>query len=293
MKELIVISGKGGTGKTSLTACMAVLAKDAVLVDCDVDAADLHLILKPIIKEQVEFKSGQVADINNDVCIACGECKNSCRFSAVVKTKSYIIDQLSCEGCKVCQIVCPVNAISMHENICGSWYVSETRCGTMVHAALRPGSENSGKLVSIVRQKAKEIAENNETDLIIIDGPPGIGCPVIASIGGATLALIVTEPTKSGIHDLKRIAELTRHFKVPTCVCINKFDLNYNAVREVEIFCKDNQLKVIGKIPYDLDVTKAMVKGLSAVEFMDNSVSKSIKAVWDGLNSIINKQETL
>jgi len=161
------------------------------------------------------------------------------------------------------------------------------------NGALRPGSENSGKLVSIVRQKAKEIAENNETDLIIIDGPPGIGCPVIASIGGATLALIVTEPTKSGIHDLKRIAELTRHFKVPTCVCINKFDLNYNAVREVEIFCKDNQLKVIGKIPYDLDVTKAMVKGLSAVEFMDNSVSKSIKDVWDVLNSIINKEETL
>ncbi len=281
MKELVIISGKGGTGKTSVTASLAVLAENAVLADCDVDAADLHLVLEPETSESGEFKSGQIAKIDESACIACGQCEAACHFEAVIKTENiYRIDPLGCEGCKTCQIVCPVNAISMHENICGKWYISKTRCGTMVHAALKPGSENSGKLVSLVRQKAREQAEKSCASMIIVDGPPGIGCPVIASIGGASLVMIVTEPTQSGLHDLKRVVDLAAHFKVPACACINKYDLNEDLSDLIEKFCNDNDIGVIGKIPYDINVTKAMLNKKSIVEYSDDTSSKEIRKIW-------------
>ncbi|HPW45973.1 MAG TPA: ATP-binding protein [bacterium] len=284
MKELVIISGKGGTGKTSVTASLAVLAENAVLADCDVDAADLHLILEPAASEQGEFKSGQLATIDEDSCIACGQCEAVCRFGAVTKAdNAYRIDPLGCEGCKTCEIVCPANAISMRENICGKWYISKTRCGTMVHAALKPGSENSGKLVSLVRKKAREQAEKSGTSMIIVDGPPGIGCPVIASIGGASMVMIVTEPTQSGLHDLKRVIGLAAHFKVPACACINKYDINEDLSYSIEKFCNNNGVEVLGKIPYDLHVTKSMLKKKSIVEYSDGDSSAEIRNIWTAI----------
>lgn len=225
MQELVVISGKGGTGKTSFLASFAVLAADAVIADCDVDAANLHLVLSPQIKKRVEFRSGHEAVIRTKDCQECGKCMELCRFNAVPKngTKpAYRIDPLACEGCGVCVRFCPAQAIDFPERSCGEWFVSETRCGPLVHAKLGVASENSGKLVSTVRQQAKQLAEETGKNLVLADGPPGIGCPVIASITGATAVLIVTEPTLSGEHDLLRVFSLARHFDLPTYVCVNK-----------------------------------------------------------------------
>ena len=232
MKELVVISGKGGTGKTSITASFAVLADRPVIADCDVDASDLHLVLSPQIKECHEFRSGHEAVIRQDDCIGCGECLSHCRFKAVQvsgkpgQRAQFFIDPVSCEGCGVCVRFCPEHAIDFPERLCGEWMISETRCGPMVHARLGTAAENSGKLVSTVRREAKRIAKENNSPLIITDGPPGIGCPVIASVTGASLVLAVTEPTVSGEHDLKRVLSLARHFSIPALVCVNKWDIN-------------------------------------------------------------------
>jgi MinD superfamily P-loop ATPase len=281
MKEIVIISGKGGTGKTSITACFAHLADEAVLADCDVDASDLHLLLKPKIRESGEFTAGKVAIINNDLCTSCGACLNHCRFGAVKITGNiYNVDEMSCEGCKVCKLVCTSEAIRFKEKTSGDWYIADSKKHPLIYAHLRPGEENSGKLVSLVRSKAKKYAEENNIETIIIDGPPGIGCPVIASIGGTSLALVITEPTLSGLHDLKRICELTLHFKVPTCVCINKFDLNHEVADTIEGFCSKNGMDLIGKIPYDVDITKAMLKEESIVEYSDCKASAEIKKTW-------------
>ncbi len=294
MKELVIISGKGGTGKTSVTASLAFLAKGSVMADCDVDAADLHLILLPKVKECSSFRSGLLASINAEKCIGCGACKEACRFDAICEDNSlFEVDALACEGCKVCRLVCPADAVSIAESECGEWFVSETRCGTMVHAALRPGSENSGRLVSLVRQKAREVASSEGSPLIIIDGPPGIGCPVIASVGGTSMALVVTEPTQSGIHDLKRVLELNRHFKIPSCVCINKWDINPVLSRDIEVFCEQADVGLAGKIPYDESMTKAMIAGVSAVEYSDNFVSEEIRKMWVYLQSTIQKEKNI
>jgi len=277
MKQLTIISGKGGTGKTTVTAAFAHLAEHAVIADCDVDAADLHLILTPDIIRQEPFYGGQLPSIDYERCTRCGLCEQQCRFGAIQSAK---VDPVSCEGCGVCAYVCPEKAISMKERLSGNWFLSETREGPMVHARLGIAAENSGKLVSIVRQQAKELAEKEKKNLVIIDGPPGIGCPVIASIGGVNLVLIVTEPTLSGIHDFKRILEVANHFNIPAMVCVNKCDINAENTRAIEGYCEEKGIAIAGNIPYAPEVTKAMLNGLSVVEYPCAEVTSEVKRIW-------------
>jgi MinD superfamily P-loop ATPase len=277
MRELVVLSGKGGTGKTSIVGSFAALAEKKVLADCDVDAADLHLLLNPSVRQQSEFWSGQVAQIDEDRCTQCGLCQDLCRFNAI---KDFRVDQVSCEGCGFCAHICPVEAITMRENMSGHWFISETRYGPLVHARLGIAQENSGKLVAVVRQQAKQITEEQDLDYIISDGPPGIGCPVISSLSGASLALLVTEPTLSGIHDLERVLEVCRHFGVPALVCINKCDINEDNTRQIEAYCSAQGIQVASKIPFDNVVTEALVHGVPVVEYADGSVSREIAALW-------------
>jgi len=249
MKQLLIISGKGGTGKTVLTGALAALAVNKVMADCDVDAADLHLLLKPKIKQTHEFRSGKTAFLDKSLCDQCGKCIDLCRFQAI--GEDYIIDPIACEGCGFCSFACPQKAITMRENLCGHWFVSDTRFGPMVHAKLGIAEENSGKLVSLVRKKAKELAEKNKADWVIIDGTPGIGCPVIASLSGIDCALVVTEPTLSGLHDAARVIELARHFSVPVKMIINKYDLNLKMSENIEKYCREKQIELVGKIGFD------------------------------------------
>lgn len=280
MKELIVLSGKGGTGKTSVTAAFASIAENMVMCDADVDAADLHLLLNPDIQQRTDFKGGGIAVINPEKCSQCGLCIELCKFGAV--EDDFKIDAIECEGCGVCVDLCPENAIDFPIKTCGEWYVSDTRFGPMVHAKLGIAEENSGKLVALVRQEAKKIAEADKLDLIITDGPPGIGCPVIASIGQATAILIVAEPTVSGLHDMERVADLAAFFKVPAMVCINKYDLNYDQTDAIEKTAMEKNIKVIGTIPFDPDFTKSMIQGKTIFEYNDTSqASRVIKGIWD------------
>jgi MinD superfamily P-loop ATPase len=277
MKEVVVLSGKGGTGKTSIVGSFASLAKNKVLVDCDVDAADLHLLLQPTIKEKHEFWSGQVASIDEEKCSQCGLCQEQCRFTAI---KDFNVDRISCEGCGFCSRICPAEAITMKENMAGYWSISDTRYGSLVHARLGIAQENSGKLVALVRQQARKVAGQEGANYIISDGPPGIGCPVISSLSGANLALLVTEPTLSGIHDLERVLGVCHHFGVPALVCINKYDINKNNTRQIEKFCLSQGIEVAARIPFDSTVTKAMVAGLPVVEYSRNGVSHQMEALW-------------
>jgi len=281
MKELVIISGKGGTGKTTFTASFAALAKDAVFADCDVDAADLHLLLKPEIQQQEEFRSGLAAVINQDQCTHCGKCREVCYFDAIDATP--VVNNFACEGCKICSYVCPVAAITMEERVCGEWYRSETPYGPMVHAKLGIVEENSGKLVSIVRQQAKRLAEERGKSLVLIDGPPGIGCPVISSIAGTTLVLVVTEPTLSGIHDLQRVAELTAHFRIPTFACVNKADINPGMTKEITHYCAEHDIEMVGEIPYDLIVARALVHHQTIVEYAQGAVTQALRHIWQRL----------
>ncbi len=290
MKELVVISGKGGTGKTSITASFAVLAGRPVVADCDVDAADLHLVLSPVVRERHEFHSGHEAVIQPAQCNGCGACMSVCRFGAVVLHGDgqgepiYSVDPLACEGCGVCVHVCPAEAIEFPERRCGSWMISQTRCGPMVHARLGAAAENSGKLVSVVRQEARRIAEQGQHDIVIIDGPPGIGCPVIASVTGAALVLIVTEPTVSGEHDLERVFALTRHFCIPTAVCVNKWDLNPEATQRIEEKTIELGGHIAGRIRYDRSVTRAQLEEKAAVE-LDSPAGADIRELWKTLSA--------
>jgi len=277
MKEVVVLSGKGGTGKTSIVGSLAALADDKVLADCDVDAADLHLLLSPSEKVRNEFWSGQVAYIDEDKCTECGLCQELCRFNAI---KDFRVDAVSCEGCGFCSHVCPVEAITMSERMAGYWFVSDTRYGPLVHARLGIAQENSGKLVAIVRQQAKQIAEERGLDYIISDGPPGIGCPVISSLSGAGLALLVTEPSLSGIHDLERVLGVCCHFGVPAMVCINKYDLNEENARQIEDQCLSQGVEIAGRIPFDNVVTKAIVQGVPIVEYSNGNVTREIERMW-------------
>ena len=286
MKELVILSGKGGTGKTSLTASFAALAardSRALLCDADVDAADLHLVMAPDIQQTHDFVSGNEAIINQEACAACGRCLEVCRFDAVSQNEdgAYTIDALDCEGCGVCVDLCPEGAIDFPQKTCGQWFVSDTRFGTMVHARLGIAEENSGRLVALVREEARKRAQTENLDLIITDGPPGIGCPVIASMGQATAVLIVTEPTVSGIHDMERVADLAAHFKLPAMVCINKYDLNPDQARTIETIAARRRLELAGKIPFDPAFTAAMVQGKSIVETHDDSpAARELAAIW-------------
>jgi MinD superfamily P-loop ATPase len=279
MKQIVVISGKGGTGKTVLTASFASLAKNKVMADCDVDAADLHLLLQPEIKERHEFRSGVTATIDKELCQGCGECISVCRFNAI--SGDFTIDPISCEGCTICKYVCPVGAIKLEENLSGEWFVSETKYGPFVHAKLGIAEENSGKLVSVVRQKAKEIAEKENLDYVIIDGPPGIGCPVIASLANVDLAMIVTEPTLSGIHDMERVALVSKHFKVTTKVVINKFDINQENTEEIKKICQKENIEVVAQLPFSQKVSESIVQGVPLVEFCSNGIVREVSSLWE------------
>ncbi|MEA1925071.1 MAG: ATP-binding protein [Candidatus Altiarchaeota archaeon] len=281
MKQVTVLSGKGGTGKTSVVGGLASLAENKVLADCDVDAPDLHLILKPEIKEEIDFKALKTARIDESRCTRCGKCMQHCPFDAI---KDYVVNPLACEGCAVCELVCPVNAVSMREKIAGKAFISDTRAGPLCHARLYAGEEASGKLVTLVREKARKVALERDLDLVLIDGSPGIGCPVIASIGGADIALVVTEPTISGIHDLKRVLMVTKHFKIKSMVCINKCDINWEKSNEVIEYCKGNNILIAGMIPYSEDFTKAMVAGKTIIEY-GSEVSGAVRKVWDEVNN--------
>ena len=286
MKEIVVLSGKGGTGKTSIVACFASLAKSKVLADCDVDAADLHLLLKPRIKEDKEFWSGRVASIDEGKCTECGLCQELCRFGAI---KDFRVDPISCEGCGFCYHICPVDAIAMKDSMSGHSFISETKYGYLCHARLGIAQENSGKLVALVRQNAKLIAERRNLDYIITDGPPGIGCPVIYSLSGANLALLVTEPTLSGIHDLERVIGVCRHFGVPVLVCVNKYDLNEDNTDRIERYCSEEGIEVAARISFDNVMTQAIVEGLPVVEYTNGKVTQQIKELWQIVSTRLEK----
>jgi len=281
VKEITILSGKGGTGKTSVVASLASLAKSKVMVDCDVDAADLYLLLKPTSQQKQEFWSGEKAVITEDKCTGCGLCREVCRFEAI--SDEFKVDPVSCEGCRFCYNICPMDAITMQQSLSGHWFISETRYGPLVHARLGVAQENSGKLVAIVRQKAKQIAEEGGLDYIISDGPPGTGCPVISSLSGVSLAVIVTEPTLSGIHDLKRVISVCHHFAVPVIVCINKCDINQDNSRQIEDYCQSQGIEVVAQIPFDTSVTKALIKGIPVVEYSRNRVSREIERLWQSI----------
>ncbi|MDO9465282.1 MAG: P-loop NTPase [bacterium] len=294
-KELVIISGKGGTGKTSLAASFVALAKKTIISDCDVDAADLHLLLAPQIKKRGNFSGGVTAEIDPEKCTGCNRCKDACRFFAIESYNSESgkelcrIDPVACEGCGVCYLVCKDSAVKVEDAINGEWFVSETRFGPMTHAKLGVAEENSGRLVTLVRNKAAESAAEVEENKLIIDGAPGTGCPVIASITGSDYALIVTEPTVSGIHDMKRILDVTRHFGVTSGIVVNKYDLNIDMTEKIKNIAKDYDSEFIGTIPYDKRVTEAQMKALSIIEYTeDGAVVKSIKQIWKKINSIIN-----
>jgi len=286
MKEVVVLSGKGGTGKTSMVGAFAALAGRKVLSDCDVDAADLHLLLSPTPQEEHEFWSGQVAEIDAEKCTRCGLCEEACRFDAI---HDFAVARVGCEGCGLCARICPAGAIRMKENLAGHWFLSETRFGPLVHAKLGIAQENSGKLVHLVRQKAKEAAEHAGIDVTINDGPPGVGCAVISSLSGASLACIVAEPSVSGIHDMARVLSVCRHFSVPAVVCVNKFDINEEGTRQIEEYCASEGVDVVSRIPFDTKVTDAQVQGVPLVEYTDDlrlvePVQQAWKAVRERLN---------
>ncbi len=280
MKQIAIVSGKGGTGKTSLVASLAALASQRVVTaDCDVDAPDLHLILLPTIRERREFFGMKKASIDESKCTKCGSCLDHCRFGAV---HDFQIDPALCEGCGVCKLVCPSEAVAMIDRPSGYAYISDTRFGPLVHAELFPGEEASGKLVAMVREMARTVAASHKRDLVLIDGSPGIGCPVIASLTGVDLALVVTEPTVTGEHDLERILDVAGHFGIKTLVCINKYDLNLVAARQIEDLCRVRGVEIAGKLPFDPSVVDAMVQAKPIVE-VGGPAAEAILGLWKNL----------
>jgi MinD superfamily P-loop ATPase len=291
MKEIVVISGKGGTGKTSMAAAFALLGgKDVVVADCDVDAADMHLLLEPGFNSPEDFFSGQLAEIGTDKCTQCGKCAEVCRFNAIKTADGiYEVDPLSCEGCGYCARICPEEAIYNHVMLVGEWYTSEIKTGsTMVHAKLGIGADNSGKLVARVKKEAKAVAEKKNKEWILVDGPPGIGCPVISSLSGANYVVLVTEPSVSGLHDLKRVFELVMKFRIKTGCIINKHDINPAMAGEVEAFLLENKIHHLASIPYNENFTRAMTEGRTIVEFPDESLRSLAKECWDAIKTNLN-----
>ncbi len=290
MREIIIISGKGGTGKTSLTGAFAHLAANKVICDLDVDAPDLHLLLQPKRERQEEFYSGHEARIVREKCDGCGLCASMCQFGAIRENGAgFTVDLLRCEGCKVCVAFCPAEAIDFPEKHCGQWYLSSTRFGPMVHAQLFPGGENSGRLVMVLKQQARELAKARGADLVLCDGAPGIGCPVISSLSGAHLAVAVTEPTPSGRHDLERVADLCRHFQIAMAVIINKYDLNPEETARIAAFCRDGSYPVLARLPHDLSVTQAMIQGLVVTELPETAFSLGLRRAWTRIKEMVGR----
>ncbi len=278
MKSILFLSGKGGTGKTSLAGAFAVLSKNKVLVDCDVDAANLHLLLDPRIEEEGEFQGSSEAVKDNSKCIKCGECRRVCRFHAI--DEQFNIDPYLCEGCGACVYVCPTDAITLRPRVSGQWYTATSRLGPLASAELYPGEETSGKLVTLVKQKAHTLANEVQAERLVIDGSPGIGCPVIASATGASAVILVTEPSLSGLHDLERILSVVTHFRIPAYLVVNKFDLNEKMTEQVEAFAAEKGLKVIGRIPYDADVPRRMIEGKSVVEDEHSPAGVAMRKIY-------------
>jgi len=293
MKQLVILSGKGGTGKTSISAAFAHLASYsnpsvlAVLADADVDAANLEFLLAPDVLETYEFIGGQIAAIDNDLCAGCGTCESVCRFDAVFAAGDvFQVDSIACEGCAACMYQCPSQAIQMESQSAGQWFRSVTDYGPLFHAALHPAQENSGKLVTMVKQQAKLLAMDKAYDLVLVDGPPGIGCPVISAVSGADLALVVVEPTAAGIHDMERVLATTAHFGIQALVCINKADIYLKGAAEIEEFCRQQGIQVLGNIPFDRTVTEAMVQGQPVTVYdPDAPASTAIRNIWDEIVS--------
>ncbi len=288
MREILVISGKGGTGKTSLTASFAHVSGNKIICDLDVDTPDLHLLLQPVHEREVEFHAGNEARINQADCISCGLCEEMCKYNAIHHDdlEVYSVDSIRCEGCKVCVTFCPEEAIAFPEKYCGRWYVSTTRFGTMVHAQLFPGEENSGRLVALLKNEAKKLAKDKNIDCILSDGVPGIGCPVISSLSGTDYAVIVTEPTPSGRHDLERVAALCGHFRIPVGIIINKADLNDEESGHIEQYCQESGYQLLAKLPHDPLVTEAMVKGLAVTECGDSPIGTKIRSAWEKIEQL-------
>lgn len=295
MKQLVILSGKGGTGKTSVTAAFAHLASlgpfagQVILADADVDAANLELVLQPQRLNTEPFRGGQVALIDDDQCAQCGDCESVCRFDAIVETDTgWVIDPIACDGCAACVYQCPTGSIAMQEQTVGEYAYSDSRYGPLHHAHLYPGQESSGKLVAQVRQRARQQALDEQRRLVLIDGPPGIGCPVIAAVSGADLALLVTEPTVSGIQDLRRALKTVQHFGVPALVCINKADLYPAGAQAIEADCQANGIVTVGHIPFDPTITRAMVAGEAVTVYRpDAPASLALSAVWERLLSAL------
>lgn len=299
MRQLVIISGKGGTGKTSLVASFAALAESAVLADCDVDAADLHLVVQPSLVSREDFLGGKCATIDSERCTDCGICEDLCRFDAIGPSSlgfdsepgNLTVDPIACEGCGVCAWFCAEDAIDLVPTTDGESYLSETRFGPMVHARLGPAGENSGKLVSLLRSEARKVATSRNTELVIIDGAPGIGCPVIASITGADLVLIVTEPTLSGLHDLERVIELTNHFSIPTMIVVNKFDVNEEITRRAEKHAQNQGASLAGRVRFDPAVTQAQIQAVPVVEYSSNGAAADITEVWKNVVRVFDGEE--
>ncbi|MDY0151695.1 MAG: ATP-binding protein [Candidatus Cloacimonas sp.] len=295
MKEIVIISGKGGTGKTSVTAAFAVLGGSSIVVaDCDVDAADMHLLLQPVVKKEEDFYSGFGAVIDYNKCVSCGLCANICRYHALSwEDGKYKVSGLACEGCGYCARVCPSEAISMVELNVGKLFISDTKVDSiMVHARLRSGADNSGKLVAKVKQEARQIAEATAKEFVVVDGSPGIGCPVVSSLSGADFVVLVTEPTVSGLHDLKRVSELVAKFHIPAGCIINKADINHAVTQKVESFLSQNNIVHIGNLPYDETFTKAMTIGQTIIEYQDEDLAALLKANWEQIKQLSTKERT-
>jgi len=291
MKQLAVISGKGGTGKSSVVAGLAALAAPVVTADCDVDAADLHLIFDPTTTRQGSFASGLLASIDPDLCSGCGRCIELCRFDAIAP--DFVVDALACEGCGVCADHCPADAIALTERVAGHWYASQSRFGPLAHARLDPGAENSGRLVARVREEAKTLAGEAGLELILIDGSPGVGCPVISTITGVDLALVVTEPTVAGQHDLARVLDLTAHFRVPTLVAVNKADLHLPTRDAIIEMARARGARWVGDLPYDPAVTRAMVQGRSVPEYGPSPAADALRALWQEVRAHLDALDEL
>ncbi|MBN2417683.1 ATP-binding protein [bacterium] len=289
MKEIVIISGKGGTGKTTLTAALASLWKNNITADCDVDAADMHLLLNPTVLETHDFFSGVVPEIDAELCTACGLCVESCAFGAI--SPDIVINRIDCEGCTVCHHVCPVDAVALRERHCGFWYRSDTRFGPLVHAELGIAEENSGKLVTLIKKEAKALAQSVNAETVLVDGSPGIGCPVISSLSGADLVVVVTEPTVSGVHDMDRVLQLAAHFRVPAGVAINKADLNEEASRRIEEKTAAAGAVPLGRIPYDQVFTRAMVDRKTIIEFDRGEAAAAVAGISEAIRSLVRTTE--
>jgi len=291
LKELTIVSGKGGTGKTTVTAAFASLVPEKIMTDCDVDAADLHLILQPEILREEKFIGGRMPQMDKSLCTDCGLCQQECRFAAIdySEERGYHINPFACDNCGLCAFVCPEGAITMVDAVNGAWYISRTPYGKMVHAKLGIGEDNSGKLVTLVRQQAKKLAEEENLSLIINDGPPGIGCPVTAAITGASMVLVVTEPTIAGIHDLERVCELCRHFQLPVLVCINKYSINLVNTQKIRQYCQEREIPVVGEIPFEPQVNQALVARKSVVDFPCGQVSRVVRQLVEEVLARLGK----